>query len=265
VATKLRQIIANTALGRKFKNGRTRLDFERRLRTVHPPVIIYQMGKVGSSSVADSLARQYPGVAIHTHAFSQKDSNPYIRKLHQWAIRDRKPLRVISLTREPISRNVSAFFHNFERDTGVPFAEHNFSLQDLKALFLSNYRHQIPLQWFDKNILSNFNIDVFKSPFPPTGSCIYTQGNVELLVIKVELTDAAKEAALRDFLRLSHFKLENTNIAARKDYNATYAAFVQQVKFPEDYISMMLSSKYARCFYSPEDLAAARLRWAENP
>ncbi|MDJ0578269.1 MAG: putative capsular polysaccharide synthesis family protein [Xenococcaceae cyanobacterium MO_234.B1] len=247
-------------LGRKWVD---QLYFERQLRRA-TPVLVYQMGKVGSSSIYRSLLKQYAGVVLHSHSFSLNHEAPKIRRLFHWAIVNARPLKVISLTREPIGRNVSAFFQNFERVTGVPYAEANFSIKELKAIFLSNYKHEIPLKWFDNNILANFGIDVFSTPFPENGISTYSNNNIELLVMRLEISDNEKITAINNFLGLDRFQLHNTNIGKKKGYSKTYKAFTSKVKFSPDYIDKMCDSKYFNYFYSKEAINAARKKWSER-
>lgn len=246
-----------------IKKWLDKISFELQLRAA-TPVLVYQMGKVGSSSVYHSLLKQYAGVVFHIHSFSPDDENPRLRRLFRRAISGKRPLYVISLTREPIGRNVSAFFENFKRDTGVDYANANFTLGELRTNFLSNYPHDIPLKWFDKNILANFGIDVFASPFPERGISTYSRNNIKLLVMKSEIDDKEKVRAINDFLGLTGFQLYNTNIGEKKEYTTTYKSFKDNVKLPPDYIAKMCDSKYFKHFYSKEIIAAANKKWSES-
>jgi len=228
------------------------------------PVIVYQMGKVGSSSVYRSLQRQYAGAVAHAHSFSPTHKDGRVRRLYQWTIREKHPLNVITLTREPIGRNVSSFFQNFARDTGVPFVDSCFSTEQLRALFLKNYTHQRPLEWFDKSILTNFGIDVFATPFPDTRAAIYTRDEVRLLVLRAESNDEEKSEAICSFLGLDCFRITNENIGDNKEYAGTYRAFQSTVKLPEDYVEAMCASKYFNHFYSEKEINAVRMKWSST-
>lgn len=233
---------------------------ERKLRRA-TPVLVYQMSKVGSLSVHVSLQHQYSGAVIHTHHFVPDHPDPHVRRLHRWAFTEGRPLNVISLTRDPVSRNVSAFFQCFEQMTGVAYADARFSVAELKAIFLENYWHDHPLHWFDKHVLTNFGIDVFASPFPAEGFCDYQCGNVRLLVIRSEIADAMKVQAIGRFLDLPSFQLSRTNIGDEKDYAATYQAFKREVKLPADYIERMCRSKYFSHFYDEATRTAVHAKW----
>jgi Putative capsular polysaccharide synthesis protein len=233
-------------LARKWMN---RLAFESKLR-IATPVLVFQMGKVGSLSVHESLRRQHPGNVVHTHRFTADHDDSQVRRLFRWAFLQARPLDVISLTREPVSRNISAFFQNLERETGSPFAESRFSLEELRTIFLERYDHELPLEWFDRNIRAIFGIDVFATPFPACGVETYERGKVRLLVIRSEIDDTAKVRAIGDFLGLPAFRLVNTNVGADKEYADVYRAFKSQVQLPREYVERMRGSKYFRHFYA---------------
>jgi hypothetical protein len=244
-------------------NRLERIFFEIRLRRATPD-FIYQMGKVGSSSVYHSILQQYSGAVFHAHNFFIDHEDPPIRHLYDWVIVKERPLKVISLTREPIGRNVSAFFQNFDRDTGVPYAKSAFSIEELKAIFLLNYKHEIPLVWFDNNIRVNFGIDVFATQFSESGIATYANNNIELLIMRLEVADDEKNKAIGSFLGLDHFQLQRTNVGEEKEYSTTYNEFKRKVRFSSDYIDKMCNSKYFNHFYSQETINAVRTKWSKG-
>jgi hypothetical protein len=252
-----------TVMRRVLSDWRNRLFIEHDLRRA-TPVIVYQMGKVGSSSVYRSLREQYPGVVLHTHGFSAKNRDPRVRRVYRWAIDEALPLNVVSPVREPVARNVSAFFENFERDTGVSYADSRFTVDELRTLFLTKYNHEIPLEWFDECILAKFGIDVFATPFPASGFCCYSRNNIRLLVVRCETEDAAKAGAIGDFLGIPAFRITNANIGEDKDYAPAYRAFKSSVALPPEYVEKMCGSKYFNHFYPKETIDATRQKWSRQ-
>ena len=162
-----------------------------------------------------------------------------------------------------MGRNISAFFENFERDTGSRYADHDFSMTQLRELFLKNYNHEIPLVWFDKNIKENFDVDVYASPFPADGVKSYRKGNVRLLVMRSEIEDSSKISAIRDFLNLPGFDLIKRNVGSQKEYADEYRQFIKSVKLPADYVTRMVNSKYFNHFYGSHHAPEVKRRWAE--
>jgi len=64
--------------------------------------------------------------------------------------------------------------------------------EDIKMAFISKFQHRRPLVWFDRNILLNFGIDVFATPFSESGISIYHNNNVRLLVLRSELPERSQ-------------------------------------------------------------------------
>jgi hypothetical protein len=245
-----------------FLTLRERAVFDRRLSQA-TPIFIYQMGKVASTSIYHSLSRLYPGVVLHAHDFSAAHEDWRIRRLYRSVLSRKRPLNIISLIREPIGRNVSAFFENFLRDTRVPYENANFSLDELRDIFLTNYKHAIPLDWFDRHIRRDFGIDVYATPFPEVGFDTYIQGNVRLLVLRSEMNDPQKIEVIKDFLGLSEFQIFNMNVAEDKLYAETYRRFKENVKLPRDYVAKLCESRYFIHFYSRDMIEKIKERWSE--
>jgi hypothetical protein len=238
-----------------------RLAYERKLER-RTPVFIYQMGKVASSTLFRSLAMQYPGVVLRSHKFAADYGHWKVRRFYRWVLAEARRLNVISLVREPVSRNVSAFFQNFERDAGQPYQEGAFSTDELKALFLERFNHGEPLDWFENHISRHFGIDVYTTPFPGGASATYVQANIRLLIVRVEAEDDAKIRAVKEFLGMPEFHLLPANISATKAYAEGYRAFRKGVKLPAEYVAWMCDSRYCRHFYSEEEIEAIRGRWS---
>lgn len=244
---------------------RWKLGFCRRLR-MHDPIFVYQMGKVASRSIYESLYKTYAGAFIHGHAFIYPDHTPgEVRELYRYLHSDKPPNRmyVISMTRDRIARNISAFFTNFERIIGVKVEDSKFSIDQLRELFLKNYTHHEPLDWFDANIRLYFDIDVFATPFPCCGYAQYEKGPVRLLIFRCELEDEVKNKCVSDFLKMPQFRLVSTNIGTEKVYGGIYREFKKQVRLPKVYVDRMCDSKYFKHFYNPGFIENVRKRWSE--
>jgi len=229
-----------------------------------PPALIYSSGKVGSTSILKSLQKQYKGVTLSKHhSFDPNDK--VLRHLYNWSIVKGMPLKVISLVREPISQNVSIFFENLERITGTPYPNNvNFSIEQLKAMFLSRLNHERSLVWFDEELLPAFGIDVFSKLFPRNGICMYTNNNIELLIMRSELPDDEKAKAIANFLDLDCLQIERKNVGGEKYYAKAYADFKRKVKFSSDYIQKMINSKYFKHFYGEEKIDWVINKWSDG-
>jgi len=235
-----------------------RFSLNRRLHKA-PPVFIYQMGKVASSSIHHSLKKQYPGAVAHAHHIGS--SNWASELFYEW-FKTGHPIKIISPVRDPIGYNISAFFQNFENITGTPFSQSKHTTDELIQLFLEKNNHDLPLQWFDNNIKKYFNIDVYDSTFPDEGRKTYHSDNVSLLVFRIDISDDEKEEAIQEFLDLPRFELHNRNISSQKSYNEDYRDFKNRLKLPPAYLEKMQDSKFFRHFYTDQDRAKILSKWA---
>lgn len=243
--------------GKNIRKHIKRYFFRKKLNK-KTPVFIFQMGKVASSSIFSSLTEQYSGAVAHAHHIG--DENWMSMEFKKLSI-DNKPIKIISLIREPISRNVSDFFQLFEDFVGVTFNESTYTTNELKEKFLLNYTHELPLEWFDENINKHFDIDVYSSPFPAEGHIEFSRNNVDLLIMRYDLVDTKKESLINEFLNINAFKINRSNISSVKNYYQTYKDFQTNVDLPDEYLDKMCGSKYFNHFFPEKEINDVRSKW----
>jgi hypothetical protein len=225
-----------------------------------PLALVFQMGKVGSSTLETTLSRHFRGSVLHAHSLGSLPASQ--QRLIAWKRRLRLPIHVITPIREPIGRNVSAFFHNFKRDTGFELSDRSWSVAELCDLFLRCYPHRICLEWFDTQFLPAFGIDVYAAPFPIERKWqTYRHGSVRLLVYRTDLDHDLQRDVVKNFLGLDIERFEFTNRADDKDYAEVYRRFVAEAALPEWYISRMHRSRFACHFWSAEERREQACEW----
>jgi len=265
------------------------------------PIINYQMGKVGSSTVQASLEARNPGCPVyHVHFLNPRRvaelenqrrhhfgtrRQRYLQRiwLYQFLYaeiqrRDRR-WKLITLVRDPAARNVSTFFENLDvsadGDTGryaVKSEYYGFeTLVDLQAveplveLFFERLVHDRPLRYFDDEVKTVFGIDVFASEFPQQRGYQVINGEwADMLIIRLEDLDRVAGQAFGDFLGLADFRLQHANVAAGKTYAPLYKEFQRKLNPPADYLGNLYQSRFAQHFYSAEEIQAFRKKWAGN-
>lgn len=253
-------------------------------------VIVFQMGKVGSKTVQESLIRAYkklrqPVDVHHSHILTGFDeAENIIRKERSnpepslRAIIDGKQLRklideasgqtwkIISLVRDPVARNVATFFqnlHEFVPDWNKHDENDPLLIQKLQREFLNIQTiHSEPVRWFDEQLLPISGVDVFSETFPhETGYKIYnSDSRTPVLLIRLEDLNRVGGTAMKEFLGLNNFELVNTNIGDEKDYAQLYRRFKQH-PLPDDYIQKIYNTKFARTFYSEVEISRFSLKW----
>jgi hypothetical protein len=262
-------------------------------------LLIHQMGKVGSTSLASSLkAAGIRGeTAVYQTHFLSEEGIAFRRKLAEagyggWNNFPRKAKKghmrgellhnrlrrmrekgdhcqVITLVRDPVATNVSGFFHKSEWwPAGLRQACQDSSPGCLDALYLNfmeSYPHNLPLTWFEMEIKPVFGIDVFAADFPrEQGYEFYQSEFADLLLIKLECLNDAGVEAIRRFLHLEHFHLAGANRAEDKWYSSLYHAFQQSLVLPDSYLEALYDSRFTQHFYTLEEVAGFRRKWGRE-
>lgn len=252
---------------------------------IRNPIVVYQMGKVGSSSVfygLTALKLDVPVYHLHIlndfdemedimrHVDPDRDVGPRMlnkgRQVRaEMAEQPRQMWDFISLVRQPIPRQLSAFF---ESATFIfPNFEERLKSQDLTVpelvdFFLNEYLDEWPLWWFEKQMQAPFGIDVYATPFDRArGYQFYRHGNVRMLLMRLEDLNRVAAPAMSDFLKIPNFQLVHTNVGETKYYSELYREFLKQVRLPSAYVEKWNGSRVARHFYSEQELAAGVVRW----
>lgn len=267
-----------------------RFYFRKRKKGV--PIFVYQMGRVGSRTVVDTLNSQNISRPIFHIHYLRRDGLDFLREKAEFMERaypgkafwaglflrenldkyDFNYIDIIVLTRDPVARNLSAFFHSM--DFWYPqlrnysdkneFSEEIYS--QIKTVFLEHYNHERPLQWFDQELKEVFGINVFQEKFPTHhGYQIYHHSQARVLVIKLERLNEVYRQALKAFLDLdfTNISLAKANVSDSKSYNQLYQKFINWLRLPKKYLDRMYSSQYARHFYTREEISIFRKRWTE--
>jgi len=249
-------------LRRKIREDTIEYKFKKSIVT-HAPIIVYQMGKVGSMSIYNSLKEQYRGTVLHRHVLNAVD-DWQDGFLFQLIVEKGLPLRLISLMREPVGRNISAFFQNFEVITGIKPQDSKFSQTELNTIYFTSPKmdHNVPLTWFNENIKKHFGIDIYSEPFPKEkGWAVLKKGNIELLLLKAEINDVKKVSLVKNFTGIKDFKLTATNIGEDKGYATIYASFKKNIQFPPGYINKLYTSSEIKYFYTDDEIKGMREKW----
>jgi hypothetical protein len=269
------------------------------------------MGKVGSRTLLASL-RQNKEVAsifspIHLHSLNTqimgrlenqyRESWSCLRStgvarrktypMHIWRSQvisrliERNPDRqwtIVTLVREPIRRNVSAFFQMLDvplcfNTTRFLTTDPEMVVEELLDLFRRHFVignestrvHDRPLTWFETELQHVFGIDVFQSTFPrDQGFDTYENRKARVLVIRLEDLDRVGPKAITEFLGISGFKLSQANVSADKAYADVYELFRSRLRLGTNYVRRMHDAEYSKHFYSPEELDNAVSQWIER-
>lgn len=294
-------------ISENYRIAKLRFHTRLRLGPSKNPVLVYTMGKVGSTAVARSLKAAGEGYRVyHLHwlvpehlrldealhrAASRRNRHTPLRKLFspeyvwrgqylskqvQAPQRDGSKWNVITLIRDPVARNVSAFFQNVEFFFGYDWRvelrvkDEEQVVAELVDLFRNNYVNKSeairmdgdPLTWFDDELKAVFGVDVFDHDFPADqGFKMYEAPLANVLLIRLEDLDSCAPQAFEQFLGLKAFETQRANVAANKAYTSLYDRFLHVVDIPGEYLDKLYGAKASTHFYTEEELAKFRARW----
>jgi hypothetical protein len=257
-------------------------------------IIVYQMGRVGSNSIKESLEQAYRSRAantkvLHGHYLNNFEElekraktdlenptnfiegiNSTARALRQSMMKmhEDQRLKLISLVRDPVARNVSTFcfaLNGFLPGWEKKVAEHALTIDELHRIFLSKRAYVLTaFYWFEEQMEPVFDIDVYATPFPrERGYQIYSSSKADLLLLRLESLDHCAKEAFHEFLGLPDFKLSNINRGDDLKTGELYRLFKKK-PLPYDYIEWTYSFRLARHFYTEEELRRFAATWAQN-
>lgn len=245
-----------------------------------PTVLVYQMMKVGSSTITAAL-RAVGGLNVfQVHLMGADNIDRWraaIRKfplarfrtgidtgtlLYKGLIEPGLKLKIITLVRDPIARNCSFYFHNLDTLLRTGDAHDNVELPRLVGEFLNRFDHRGGINWFDREFRPVLGVDIYEHPFPhDEGHARIDAGRYDILVMRADLDDSLKKKCMEEFLGVEGLSLAPKNVGSQKPYAAAYRAFLDALELPESYVDEMLDSKFTRHFFSPDEIASLRAKW----
>lgn len=235
------------------------------------------MGKVGSKTVHRSLQNaDLPNPIYHIHTLSHdgiKRYQEYRRSLGEpvdGSVKFKEMFlkkidknkakvhwRIITLVREPISRAISGLFQDVEQHYPVLIDENgrvkkSHAIELLQEKFGSfDESTDYVCTWFDRELKSVFDIDVFAYPFDHhDGFTIIRDNNIEVLILRLEDLSRSFNNAIAEFLDLEKpIQILEANVGKDKWYSEEYGYVLENLTVPKSVCTRIYSSKYAKQFY----------------
>lgn len=238
-----------------------------------PPLFIFQMGKVGSSTIKNTLETRYHMCHFHT----QREFESYYSKFPPEKHRAKSGgyFDIITASRDPIGREVSAFFQNITNMTnswGVGTREEVLAMpmEELIDAFFQRWDGGSinTTVWFDRHFEPTTGLDIYQYPFDPAkGWSIIREKGWRVLVVRFEdinrnyleacnafVSERFGEAAKYDRMLLA-------NVSEDKWYADIMREFKALIRFTPEQIASQYESKYCRHFYSPAEIDRMKSKW----
>lgn len=234
-------------------------------------VLVYQMGKVGSSAIEASLGDD----AMHLHTI-YGGRKWMLRRFENKKIIDRvitflrliklrveiffaKDVKIITLVREPHARNMSYFFQRLYVDLNYYYQDlcvdpRKADFDNLYAAFeyntkrLNNYLFDT---WFDNEFFLATKINVFDQKYDPQcGYKIFRKNRTSVFVTRYEDLNLSLPA-MEDFIGHS-ISLSKVNDSEEKWYAPVYREFKSSYKPSQKYMDLLKDTKTYKHFYEVE-------------
>lgn len=256
-------------------------------------VWLYQPGKVGSMTIHSSNTLKTYHVHSLAYAFNADKSMRDICTQMLGEIK-KKPIKIITGVREPISRDISVFFQGTEEGIGplirydnswlYLFGDYsNHHVRKLDAHLLKNkicpleksinqsfenmcreimMNKSDEFSWFDYEIKALFGVDIYKYPFDKEkGYSIIEQDDIRILVYKCEKLNKLEDV-IGKFLGEPSFLLRNSNQGDEKIYSYIYKKFKNDVKLNKMYFDYYYDNNLKlRHFYTEIEIFGFMDKW----
>jgi hypothetical protein len=238
------------------------------------PVLVYQMSKVGSSTVSTSLRNA--GIRnLHVHFVGEhwsKSAQHHRERgdelpqnlyrgwvLRHWLRVRTTQVKVITLVRDPVARKLSSAFQLRRYNPDLSVDDASAAKRWLRENIDFDESPPYESVWFDREIKAVFDIDVYKYPFDPEKGYTRIQTpQADILVLRLEDLDALIPSAVSDFVG-AQLTVERTN--TRSD--DTYQTIKRTFTLPPSTLEQIYSQRMTQHFYSDREIEAFIDSWSE--
>ena len=256
------------------------------------PVVIYQMGKVGSMTIYETLTKSVENPVFHVHFLIPNEvervKNKYLEAgivYEPQHMRDSQFLsnylkhskstrwHIITLVRDPISAKMSHLFHN-------PRIHHKYlfdkegNLNKQRALEVSYNKlmdfdptSDFVCNWINKEFYNYLKIDLYRYTFDKErGFQIIDAENYKILVLQTESIDQGLVRALKEMRMIDKdIPVLRSNENENKEFSELYKMVRDNIKIPSRKINEIYNSKYVRHFYSSAFISSKIDQWTKRP
>ena len=274
----------------------TNLELEWAFMNNRNPILVYQMGKVGSSTVTKTLKQSLDAPVYHVHFLTEDGLNMQVKAFENYrqytqkyspvfvqqaqVIKDKieqktdHKWKIITLVRDPIARDISDIFQNLDRILADHLNESGKIKDSNKIIDLlqdkfANYDpdSDFACTWFDRELKARFNVDIYDYPFDQEqGFSIINHEQADVLVLRLEDLNQRLNQACQDFLGVDLTKkdIANKNISTDKKYFDDYKNIVKNIVIPRETCAKIYNSKYVRHFYPQSMIDKFIAKWSKS-
>lgn len=231
-------------------------------------VLIYQMGKVGSSSLASSIKD-----SIQVHTLYSNFPTPilfkmfpliFVRKtfanfIKRKLLQKRNVISIITIVRDPVERDRSMFFQDISAYMLHYSSKRKFNdpwdagFDSIFNVYKNNFPHEYAVEWFDSEFYKFTGIDVYSHSYSrDKGWAIIEQNKFRVLILEMsKIKDLT--SVIESFLG-NEICLLPSNEGKNKWYSSPYQEFCSTLSEDQEISkieSLKRNSKFYKHFYGP--------------
>jgi hypothetical protein len=250
--------------------------------TKNLPVLIYQMGKVGSQTLQHTLVHSgISCISVHGLAHEGIDYSERTRGISKETqerrairrlidlTRGRTPWTIVTLIRDPVARLISDAFQNGPRylPDAPPLENGTLAFGAMVDFIRRRCRGLDPFSntdfctWFDRELREVFDFDIFSVPFTGSGYQVYRTAHANILLMKLETLNPIIQPAFQEFLNITISQIVNANVGTVKAYYRLYDLVLDTLTIPAEDLDRIYQARYVRHFYTPTEIDEFRRRW----
>lgn len=251
-------------------------------------ILVFQPGKVGSSSVKESLISAGLGAPVETaHIISRgglEDAQrthralgiavpPWYevgRRLSQEIAAGEWFWKVVTIFRDPVARIISGFFQEAARIHPDEFPERgDWNYERIESHLLrelSGIEHakDFTFNWFDRELATVFGVDAYAIPFDHDAGFVQLEGErCSVLVLRYEKLGAVFPAAAARFFGTGvPIPLVHVNDSRDKPYAAMYQYTLENFRLPASTCEKLYLMRFPSHFFDAAERRALIERWS---
>lgn len=247
------------------------IKFNWAIRRCDKVILILTPGKVGSTSVYHSLKKEFPQhLVMHLHTLTDEGmdiiTKHYLEKkektlphhltrskvvINNWGLIKNKRIKIITLFREPISREVSGFFQDIIYEMGTTKGNIDQTIKMIKKKVYEMGPRLYEEDWIQSELVNNFNFNVYSEGFNVSkGYSSYASERGELLILRTDkLNDIFPEAMNHFFQSDKRFELIHSNIGEKKYYSESYKKTRSEIKINQSTLEQATESVFFQTFF----------------
>jgi len=279
---------ATRTLGRPVRRASATVDramthAETRRVLGHDPIIVFSMGKTGTTSLTRAIKAASGRPVLKAHALSDAGIAARMAKADRLGVMPRprflwageeigRALQaggtwdLLCGVRDPVALAVSDHFYGLQRQREVgrePWVDDGDLAGHTAAIAENLEANFIEIDWFERELRATTGIDVYLEPFATSaGYQSYTHNGHRALVLRAEDLPRVGGSAVGTFLGLDEpLPIPRRNEGTSGEPTSAYGQFLERGALPVELIERAYDTPMARHFYPDDERRAFLARW----